>query len=70
MMALTNGTKLGRYEVRSRLGAGGMGEVYLAEDAQLRRVVALKILPGEVAFDEERMRRFEHGQDGQGRYLA
>jgi len=40
------GTKLGRYEIRSKLGAGGMGEVYLAEDSQLHRKVALKKLKG------------------------
>ena len=52
------GTKLGRYEIRSQLGAGGMGEVYLAEDTQLHRKVAVKILPAEVASDQDRMRRF------------
>jgi eukaryotic-like serine/threonine-protein kinase len=51
-------TKLGRYEIRSKLGAGGMGEVYLAEDSELHRKVALKILPSEVATDD-RMRRFK-----------
>jgi serine/threonine protein kinase len=40
---LTAGTKLGRYEIRSQIGAGGMGEVYLAQDAQLDRTVALKV---------------------------
>ena len=48
-MALEAGTKLGRYEIRSQLGAGGMGEVYLAEDTRLHRKVALKVLPAEVA---------------------
>ena len=43
-MTLAAGTKLGRYEIRSKIGAGGMGEVYLAEDTQLHRKVALKIL--------------------------
>jgi serine/threonine-protein kinase len=52
------GTKLGRYEIRSQLGAGGMGEVYLASDTKLRRSVALKILPAEVAVDRNRMNRF------------
>ena len=57
-MALTIGTKLGRYEIRSQLGAGGMGEVYLAQDTRLDRRVALKILPDEVAADPDRMKRF------------
>jgi serine/threonine protein kinase len=43
-MTLATGTKLGRYEIRSKIGAGGMGEVYLAHDTKLDRKVALKIL--------------------------
>src|SRR5947208_4017846 len=57
-MTITAGTRLGRYEIRSKIGEGGMGEVYLAEDMQLRRRVALKILPLEVASNKDRMRRF------------
>ena len=57
-MSIPPGTQLGRYEIRSQLGAGGMGEVYLARDAQLDRTVALKILPADVASNGERMRRF------------
>jgi serine/threonine protein kinase/Tfp pilus assembly protein PilF len=57
-MSLTTGTKLGRYEIRSQIGAGGMGEVYLAQDTKLDRRVALKILPAEVAADRNRMSRF------------
>src|SRR2546421_2965264 len=58
MMALTTGTKLGRYEIRSKIGAGGMGEVYLAQDTKLDRKVALKILPADVASQRDRMERF------------
>ena len=57
-MSLPTGTRLGHYEVRTQLGAGGMGEVYLAHDRRLDRVVALKILPSEVARAEAPMRRF------------
>ncbi len=46
-MSLSAGTELGRYEVRSKLGEGGMGEVYLAQDTKLDRKVALKILPAQ-----------------------
>jgi serine/threonine protein kinase len=58
-MPLAPGTRLGRYEVRALLGAGGMGEVYLAQDSQLRRLVALKVLPQEFTKDGDRLRRFE-----------
>ena len=57
-MSLDAGAQLGRYEIRSRLGAGGMGEVYLAQDTRLERLVALKILPSGLANDHDRMRRF------------
>src|SRR5262245_12959907 len=55
---LTSGTKLGRYEIRKKIGEGGMGEVYLAQDTKLDRKVALKILPAELATNQDRMRRF------------
>jgi serine/threonine-protein kinase len=58
-MSLAAGTKLGRYEIRSLLGVGGMGQVYLAEDTTLHRNVALKVLPAEVAANHDRMRRFK-----------
>src|SRR5712691_4225424 len=57
-MSISSGTILGRYEIRSQLGVGGMGEVYLAQDTKLERTVALKILPAEVAADRNRMSRF------------
>src|SRR5438876_4654737 len=50
--------KLSQYRIVSKIGAGGMGEVYLAQDTKLNRKVALKILPAEVASNRDRMERF------------
>jgi serine/threonine protein kinase/Tol biopolymer transport system component len=58
-MSLSAGTKLGRYEIRSKVGAGGMGEVYLAHDTKLGREVAVKVIPDGFAKDAERLARFE-----------
>ena len=58
-MPLAPKTQVGRYEIRSLLGVGGMGEVYLAQDTSLNRRIALKVLPAEVASNQDRMRRFK-----------
>src|SRR5213083_48547 len=57
-MTLEKGTKLGRYEIRSKIGEGGMGEVYLATDTELDRTVAIKLLPAHLASDQQRLQRF------------
>ncbi|HJS52741.1 MAG TPA: serine/threonine-protein kinase, partial [Pyrinomonadaceae bacterium] len=56
-MTLTTGTKIGRYEIGSLIGTGGMGEVYLSEDTQLGRKVAIKVLTEELAADEKARKR-------------
>src|SRR2546421_919994 len=58
-MALSSGTKLGPYEIDAPLGAGGMGEVYRAQDTRLERTVAIKILPAQLSADPVRKQRFE-----------
>ena len=58
-MALTPGTRLGPYEVTAQIGVGGMGEVYEATDTNLKRAVAIKVLPASVASDAERLLRFQ-----------
>lgn len=58
-MPLAPGTKLGPYEVISSIGAGGMGEVYRARDPQLKRDVAIKVLPATFSSDPDRLLRFK-----------
>ena len=58
-MALTPGTRIGSYEVAGQLGVGGMGEVYRATDTNLKRQVAIKVLPDTLAADAERLARFQ-----------
>ena len=58
-MALPPGTRLGPYEVTAQIGVGGMGEVYRATDTNLKRAVAIKVLPASVAGDAERLARFQ-----------
>jgi eukaryotic-like serine/threonine-protein kinase len=65
-MPIARGTRLGPYEVASLLGAGGMGEVYRAQDTRLGRQVAVKVLPAGVASEPERLRRFEQEARAEG----
>ena len=58
-MPIAPGTRFGPYEIISRLGAGGMGEVFRARDTRLGRAVAIKVLPSEFAADAARLQRFE-----------
>ena len=58
-MTLTQGSRLGAYQVLSKLGEGGMGQVYRAHDTKLGRDVAIKIMPASVAGDPDRLARFE-----------
>ena len=58
MKELLLNTTLSHYRIIAKIGAGGMGEVYLAEDTRLDRKVALKLLPAEFTQDEDRVRRF------------
>ena len=57
-MTASAGKRIGRYDIASPLGAGGMGEVFLARDTQLDRNVALKLLSEEFTRNEDRMKRF------------
>ena len=58
-MLISSGTRLGHYEILSRIGARGMGEVWRAKDTRLNREIAIKVLPASLASDADRLRRFE-----------
>ena len=58
-VALTAGTKVSHYNIIEKIGSGGMGEVYLAEDTKLNRKVALKFLPSHLCQDENCRKRFK-----------
>ncbi|HYW74579.1 MAG TPA: protein kinase [Pyrinomonadaceae bacterium] len=65
-MSINAGTRLGRYEIRSKIGEGGMGEVYRARDEKLNRDVAIKVLPASLSQDEGRLHRFEQEAQAAG----
>lgn len=58
-MAIEGGSRLGHYKVLALLGAGGMGEVYVAQDTRLGRKIALKVLSEDVTKNKERVSRFQ-----------
>jgi eukaryotic-like serine/threonine-protein kinase len=58
-LSLTPGSRIGPYEIGAQIGMGGMGEVYRATDKNLKRQVAIKVLPQAVAADSERLARFQ-----------
>lgn len=65
-MTIETGTRLGRYEIRSKIGAGGMGEVYRARDQKLNRDVAIKVLPAGLSDSADRLQRFEQEAQAAG----
>ena len=58
-VSLEKGSKLGPYKIQSKLGEGGMGEVYLAKDPRLSRNVAIKVLPENISQDKRALDRFQ-----------
>src|SRR5215471_18450507 len=63
---MTPGTKLGRYQILSKIGEGGMGEVYRARDEKLNRDVAIKVLPADLSTNGDRLHRFEQEAQAAG----
>jgi eukaryotic-like serine/threonine-protein kinase len=66
LVNISSGTRIGRYEIRSQLGAGGMGEVYRAYDPKINREVAIKVLPTAFSADKDRLARFEQEAQAAG----
>jgi eukaryotic-like serine/threonine-protein kinase len=66
VVTLSQGSKLGPYEILAPIGAGGMGEVYRARDERLKRDVAIKVLPVSFSADPDRLRRFEQEAEAAG----
>jgi serine/threonine protein kinase len=58
-LTVTPGTRLGVYEITAQIGAGGMGEVYRATDSDLKRQVAIKVLPAAMSSDADHLARFQ-----------
>jgi eukaryotic-like serine/threonine-protein kinase len=65
-VTVASGTHIGRYEIRSQIGEGGMGEVYRARDTKLGRDVAVKVLPPALSLNAERLQRFEQEAQAAG----
>ena len=65
-MSVDPGTRIGRYEIRMKIGEGGMGEVYRAFDPKVNREVAIKILPAGFSADKDRLARFEQEAQAAG----
>jgi serine/threonine protein kinase/Tol biopolymer transport system component len=65
-MTMNIGAKLGRYEIRAKIGEGGMGEVYRAFDPKINREVAIKVLPAALSADKDRLARFEQEAQAAG----
>src|SRR5687768_11548487 len=63
---LPEGKQIGRYQIRAKIGEGGMGEVYVARDDQISRDLAIKVLPAAFSADTERLRRFEQEAQAAG----
>jgi serine/threonine-protein kinase len=64
--SISPGTRLGRFEILTKIGEGGMGQVYRARDQKLNRDVAIKVLPGDLTNNDDRLQRFEQEAQAAG----